>query len=313
MTRGDGASPSSPADKPSVDAARSARIARGAVAHYEDAGYYDLAYKRRRKDVRFYVELASAGRGPVLELGAGTGRVALEIARQDTPVVAVEPVPAMLQRAKQKAARLPKATQARLTLQKGDMRSVRLKQTFPLVIAPFNVFMHLYTRRDLERALATVRVHLAPGGRFVFDVSMPDLRAMLRDPGRMYRAPPVVHPDTGREYEYFEAFDYDALREVLLMSLVFQSVDDLADLRVLPLSQRQFFPEELALLLHYNGFAIEQRWGDFDRSPLSADSESQILVCSLLRSRAASPRTSTLAPRAPAPRAKAARRGTARG
>jgi len=282
MTRRDDTARGEPANKPSPEAARSARIARGAIAHYEDAAYYDLAYKRRRKDVRLYVELADAARGAVLELGAGTGRVALEIARQGTPVVAVEPVPAMLQRAKQKAARLPKAVQARLTLHKGDMRSVRLKQTFPLVIAPFNVFMHLYTRRDLERALATVRAHLAPRGRFVFDVSMPDLRAMLRDPGRMYRCPTVVHPDTGREFEYFEAFDYDALREVQLMSLVFQSVDDLSDLRVLPLSQRQFFPEELALLLHYNGFAIEQRWGDFDRGPLSADSESQILVCRLL-------------------------------
>jgi SAM-dependent methyltransferase len=290
MTRREGTPRSEKAKPPSPEAARAARIARGAVAHYEDAAYYDLAYKRRRKDVRFYVELASQSKGTVLELGAGTGRVALEIARQGTPVLALEPVPAMLQRAKEKAARLPRPAQARLTLRKGDMRSVRLKQTFPLVIAPFNVFMHLYTRRDLERALATVRAHLAPRGRFVFDVLMPDLRAMLRDPGRMYRCPQVTHPETGRRYEYFEAFDYDALREVQLMSLVFQSVDELSDLRVLPLSQRQFFPEELALLLHYNGFAIERRWGDFDRGPLSGDSESQIVVCSLLRSRGAGPR-----------------------
>jgi len=269
--------PASPA------AAQQKRIARGAVAHYEDAGYYDLAYKRRRKDVRFYVELARGSKGPVLELGAGTGRVALEIAREGTSVVAVEPARAMLQRAKQKAARLPERAQAQLTLHKGDMRSVRLKQKFPLVIAPFNVFMHLYTRTDLERALATVRAHLLPRGRFVFDVLMPDLRAMLRDPGRLYRSPRVVHPDTGREYEYFEAFDYDALREVQLVSMVFQSVDELEDLRVLPLSQRQFFPEELALLLHYNGFVIERRWGDFDQGPLTGDSESQIVVCSLAR------------------------------
>jgi SAM-dependent methyltransferase len=268
---------------PSPEAAQSRRIARGAVAHYEDAGYYDLAYKRRRKDVRFYAELARGCKGPVLELGAGTGRVALEIAREGTAIVAVEPVPAMLQRAKKKAARLPKSAQTQLTLKKGDMRSLRLGQTFPLVIAPFNVFMHLYTRADLERALATVRAHLAPRGRFVFDVLMPDLRAMLRDPGRLYRSPRVIHPDTGRQYEYFEAFDYDALREVQLVSMVFQGVDQLDDLRVLPLSQRQFFPEELALLLHYNGFVVERRWGDFDQSPLTGDSESQIVVCSLAR------------------------------
>jgi SAM-dependent methyltransferase len=271
----------------SPEAALSKRIARGAVAHYQDASYYDLAYKRRRKDVRFYVELSRASKGAVLELGAGTGRVALELARDGKTVVAVEPSVPMLQRAKEKAAALPAAAQAKLTFKKGDMRSLRLKQTFPLVIAPFNVFMHLYSRVDLERALATVRAHLAPRGRFVFDVLMPDLRAMVRDPGRMYRCPRVIHPDTGREYEYFEAFDYDPLREVQLMSLVFQSVDELEDLRVLPLSQRQFFPQELDLLLHYNGFVIEQVWGDFDKSPRTGDSESQIVVCSLARGKPA--------------------------
>lgn len=259
-------------------AAIAQRIARGAVAHYEDAAYYDLTYRRRRRDVRFYVEEAVRARGPVLELGAGTGRVALEIARAGCDVVAVEPVAAMLARASEKAERLPKAARARLTLKKGDARRVRLRARFPLIIAPFNVLMHLYTQRDLERALATVRHHLAPRGRFVFDVSMPDLRAMVRSPGRLYRGPRVVHPTTGKAFEYFESFEYDALREVQLVSMVFQSVEELSDLRVLPLSQRQFFPEELSILLHYNGFRVGARWGDFDRSPLTGESESQILV-----------------------------------
>lgn len=258
--------------------AQDKRIARGAVAHYEDAAYYDLAYKRRRHDVRFYVEEATRKHGAVLELGAGTGRVALELARAGREVVAVEPVPAMLERAREKASKLPRRAQELLTLRRGDARKLRLERRFPLVIAPFNVFMHLYSRSDLERALRTVHEHLAPRGRFVFDVLMPDLRAMVRNPGRLYRGPRVLDPRSGQAYEYFEAFDYDAVREVQLVSMVFQSVTDLHDLRTLPLSQRQFFPEELALLLHYNGFAIEQRWGDFDRGPLTGDSESQIIV-----------------------------------
>ncbi|HEX6243521.1 MAG TPA: hypothetical protein VFZ61_21560, partial [Polyangiales bacterium] len=57
------------------------RIARGAVAHYEDADLYDLAYRRRRADVRLYCELAHEYAGPVLELGVGTGRVALALAK----------------------------------------------------------------------------------------------------------------------------------------------------------------------------------------------------------------------------------------
>jgi SAM-dependent methyltransferase len=254
------------------------RIARGAVAHYEDAAYYDWTYRRRRDDVRFYVELARRTRGPVLELGAGSGRVALEIARAGSEIVAVDAVVPMLKRLSVKAAALPDQERGRLRIVRGDLRKVRLRRRFSLVIAPFNVFMHLYTRTDLERALATVKAHLAPRGRFVFDVLMPDLRAMARTPARLYRGPRVVDQESGRAYHYFESFEYDAVRQVQLVSMIFQSESNLDELKVLPLSQRQFFPDELATLLHYNGFAIEARYGEFDRSPLADDSESQIVV-----------------------------------
>jgi SAM-dependent methyltransferase len=244
------------------------RIARGAVAHYEDAAYYDHTYKRRRDDVTFYAALAK--RGPVLELGAGTGRVARAIAEKGIEVVAVEPVKAMRERGRENTRGLPVRWRA------GDIRSVRLRTKFPLVIAPFNVLMHLYTRRDLERAFATVHAHLSPGGRFVFDVLTPDLRAMVRDPGRLYRGPSFRLG--GKRYDYFEAFQYDALRQVQLVSMVFQNLDELADLRSMPLSQRQFFPEELAMLLHYNGFTLAHRYGDFARGPLTEDSESQVVI-----------------------------------
>ncbi|HEY6879178.1 MAG TPA: class I SAM-dependent methyltransferase [Polyangiales bacterium] len=253
-----------------MKSAQEKRIARGAVAHYEDAAYYDHAYKRRRDDVKFYVELARRARGPVLELGAGTGRVTAPIAEAGVEIVAVEPVKAMRLRGQEKTRQLD------VTWRAGDARSIRLRRKFALVIAPFNVFMHLYTRRDLERALATVKAHLAPSGKFVFDVLTPDLRAMVREPGRLYRGPNFTL--AGKRYEYFEAFEYDAVRQVQLVSMVFQSLDALDDLRSLPLSQRQFFPEELAMLLHYNGFAISQRFGDFTFGPLTSESESQVIV-----------------------------------
>ena len=254
------------------------RIRRGAVAHYEDAAYYDLAYRRRRQDVVFYVELAREHGGPVLELGVGSGRVALATARAGVEVVGIEAVHAMLGQARSHAARLPAHARSRLTLRKGDIRRLRLDRKFGLITAPFNVFMHLYTRSDIERALRCVRAHLAPRGRLVFDVIMPDLRAMTRSPGRLYRGPSITHPVTGQHYQYFEAFEYDAVRQVQMVSMVFQNSADPSDTKSSPLSQRQFFPQELEALLHYNGFAIEQLWGTFDREPLSADSESQIVV-----------------------------------
>jgi SAM-dependent methyltransferase len=259
------------------------RIARGAVAHYEDADYYDAAYRRRLLDVRFYVGLARARGGPVLELGAGSGRVTLALARAGVDVVAVEPVPAMLARAREKALKLPAEARARLTLRRGDARRLALGRTFPLIIAPFNVLMHFYARRDLERLLSVVRRHLKARGRFVFDVAMPDLRSMLRTPGKLYRGPRVSHPRSGTRFDYCEAFEYDAARQVQMVSMIFQNLEKLEDLRSVPLSQRQFFPQELEALLHYNGFALEAHWGDFARAPLGLQSESQVLVAKLRR------------------------------
>lgn len=267
--------------KPPVDpaVAMAQRIKRGAVAHYQDPSYYDHTYKRRRNDVRFYVDLLGEAGGPVLELGVGTGRVALALAQAGIETVGVEPVPEMLEQAREKLTRLPQAARGSLTLRAGDARTLRLKRRFRWVIAPFNVFMHLYSRQDLEQALATVRAHLLPKkGRFVFDVLMPDLHAMVRNPGKLYKGPALTDPKSGHKYEYFEAFEYHHTQQVQLVSMVFQNVAQLDDLKIVPLSQRQFFPQELEALLHYNGFAIEHVWGDFSRGSLSGESESQIVV-----------------------------------
>ena len=269
------------AAQPNTDAQQRAlekRIRRGAVAHYEDAEYYDFTYRRRRDDVRFYADLAEKRGGPVLELGAGTGRVTLEIAKRGVDVVGVEGVPAMLARAKQKLSALPKAAQAHVGFRRGDLRKIRLKKTFPLVISPFNVFMHLYTRADLEAAFETVRAHLAPKGVFVFDVLMPDLVAMTRRPTKLYRGPALTHPETGKRYHYLEAFEYDATRQVQMVSMIFQDAADIGEMQIVPLSQRQFFPLELEARLHYNGFEIEAAYGDFDSSALETDSENQSIV-----------------------------------
>ncbi|MBW2161849.1 MAG: class I SAM-dependent methyltransferase [Deltaproteobacteria bacterium] len=129
------------------------RGAAGSEAHYEDGRYYDQAYRRRRHDVRFYTGLAVESGGPVLELGAGTGRVALAIAKAGIDVVGIEPMEPMLEQARERLARLSRAARDRVELRKGDVERLRLRRKFPLVIAPFNVWMHLYAREDIERSL----------------------------------------------------------------------------------------------------------------------------------------------------------------
>ncbi len=248
-----------------------AALEAGTEAHYVDGAHYDHSYRSRRVDQRFYVEIAAErGARSVLELGVGTGRVAIALARGGHEVVGVDRMPAMLSRLEERLARERADVRARVTLKAGDVRSIRLGRRFPLVISPFNVFMHLYERRDVERALATCRAHLAPRGRLVFDVLLPDLRALSRDPDRFYKGRPILAGTTRRRYAYSEAFEYDAIAQTQMVTSAFRDLEDPRLTFVRPLAHRQFFPAELEALLHYNGFAIEARYGDFRRGPLEA-------------------------------------------
>ena len=264
---------------------RDAQLRDGTTAHYADAAYYVHAYRRRRKDVAFYVERARDVRGGVLELGVGTGRVATAIARAGVSVTGVDSMAPMLERAQQHVDRLPAAARARVTLRRGDLRSVRLREAFALVIAPFNVFMHLYTRRDVERALATVHAHLRPRGRLIFDVLNPDPAMLARRPDRPYRCRPIRRPGDGKRYGYQEAFEYDAVSQVQTIHMLFEDPESPGFADHQPLAHRQFFPAELEALLHYNGFRIEERLGDFEGSPFRGDSDSQVMVARPVRGR----------------------------
>lgn len=266
----------------------------GAEAHYEDGRYYDQAYRRRRHDVRFYTELAARADGPVLELGCGTGRVTFAIASKGVDVVGVEPVEPMLARAEERLARLPSSTREHVELRKGTLEALRLRRRFQLVIAPFNVWMHLYTRRQIERGLATVRHHLSPGGRFVFDVLLPDPVSMARDPSRRYRGGEVRHPRDGVKYRYSEYFSYDPMSQIETTIMDFEHPTRKSRSFCTPLTQRQFFPAELEALLHYNGFEVESHTGDFTGESITAATESQVIVARARRvTRARARRSST--------------------
>jgi len=250
----------------------------GSRGHYADGRYYDQAYRRRRHDVRFYCDLALRCGGPVLELGAGTGRVSLAIARLGIDVVGVEPVPSMLERAKQRRDALPRSAREHLELREADLLDLRLRRRFPLVIAPFNVWNHLYSRRDFERGMRTVRHHLSSAGRFAFDVLLPDVGGLARRPDKRYRGGIVPHPRDGARYRYSEYFRYDPRTQIQTVMMDFEHPTQARKSFCTPLTQRQFFPAELEPLLHYNGFLVERHDGGFEGEPIAADSESQVVV-----------------------------------
>ncbi len=252
----------------------------GSLAHYEDAAYYTATYARRLEDVAFYVALALKAGGPVLEYGVGNGRVALPIARHGVPVVGVDHSRPMLADLRARLRSEPPKVRRLVRVVRGDMRRARLRERFPLVVAPFNAALHLYTRPDVERFLARVREHLAPAGLFVVDISMPPLQDLVRPPSKPFNAPRFRHPTADVLVKNREWFDYDPLRQVLFVTMDFEPVSVREQGQSgrdqawsTPLAHRQFFPQEWEALLHYNGFAVERVEGDFHGGPLTRTSD----------------------------------------
>ncbi len=258
---------------------RDLELEAGSRAHYEDPAYYTKVYRSRVEDVAFYVELAKRMGGPVLEYGMGNGRIALPIARAGLDVTGIDLSKPMLDDLRAKLSSEPEETRKRVHARRGDMRAVDLDCRFRLVICSFNTLLHLYVRQDFERFFARVRRHLHPSGRFVFDISVPNPHEFVRDPERAYHSPRMRHPTTDEIVEYTERFDYDGPRQILFVMMEFTPVTRRNGAWATPLAHRQLYPQEIEALLHYNGFSIERRFGDFEKGKFDASSDTLVAIC----------------------------------
>jgi SAM-dependent methyltransferase len=253
----------------------------GSREHYADAALYDYEYRRRRADVTFYRGLAKrrlGGPGRVLELGAGTGRVTVPLARDGHQVVAVDQSPAMLAGLRARVAKLPAPVAARITPRAGDLMSFSVGGKYGLVIAAFNVLEHLYTRGELDACLRRVAAHLAPGGAFAFDVQLPDLEWLIRDPRKRWAKTRFTDPTTKRAMFYSTNHDYDPISQIASIRLYYEPADGKGPTKIVKLTQRKYFPAELEALVAHAGFRVVERYGDVYGSPLAPHAESQVLV-----------------------------------
>jgi ubiquinone/menaquinone biosynthesis C-methylase UbiE len=240
------------------------------------ARHYDEAYARLRApsgDAEFYLSLARESGGPVLELGCGTGRVLLPIARAGIACTGLDLSPNMLDalRAKRPPSNV---TLVEARMQDFDLGAAR----FALVTAPFRAFQHLYTVEDQLACLARVRRHLAPGGRFAFDVFKPRLErtALAHEPEQedarwregedeIVRSAEVVRDHAAQLMRV--TMHYDRWRCGERVSR------DSTDFRM-----RWFHRYELEHLLARAGFTDLTLYGNFDRSAYTADSPELIWI-----------------------------------
>jgi SAM-dependent methyltransferase len=238
---------------------------------YRDGRHYDRLFNGEYP--RFWVELAQEYGDPVLELACGTGAKAVPIAQAGLAVTGIDSSEAMLAEARLKAAAAGVATTWRLA----DMRSFELEERFPLILLLANSICHLLTRQDLEACLVSVKRHLSPEGHFIVQVFVPNLMLLSKRPDEREPFGRYADPDSGEQVVITNAARYDAATQIRYNQLFYQVRDrDEVAAGVLPM--RIYFPQELDAIFHYNGFDIEQKYGDMERSPFQADSTAQIFV-----------------------------------
>ncbi|MGN6798599.1 MAG: class I SAM-dependent methyltransferase [Gaiellaceae bacterium] len=222
------------------------------------ARVYDPWSRSVVEDVPFYVDEAVKSGGPVLELGVGTGRIAIPVAAAGIRVVGVDLSAGMLEVARESAA----LAGADVDLRHGDMRDPPVDETFPLVICPFRSLLHMETDEDRRLALRAVSSRSATGhGRFVLAVFNPS----PADIGHTHR------PFLEREPGIWERADWDEATRTLILRL--RSMDAESEMSLAWLSVAEW-----RTLLAEEGFVVEALYGWFDRSPWRGGEDS-VWVC----------------------------------
>ncbi len=222
-----------------------------------------------RTDIDFYVDTAKRTGGPVLELGCGTGRVLLPIARAGIRIDGVDGSQLMLDRCREKLAKEPADVRERVSLQLRDGAEFSSPTKYPLVIAPFRVFQQLVTVEHQLAFLAAAARHLAPGGWFVFDVFNPSFRALSMDrSGESVDTPEFTLADGRTLKRTARVPNVRWLDQVSEIELIYYVTEPgkVTKRYVQGLELRWYTRAELDHLLARTGLRATAVYGNFDRS-----------------------------------------------
>ena len=222
------------------------------------AGIYDDWSRSVTEDVRFYVEESAVAGGQVVELGVGTGRIAVPVAQAGIPVIGVDSSPGMLAIARARAEEA--GVSELLDLREGDLRSPPVDEPVALATVPFRALLHMETDATRLEALRAIHAILRPGGRLVFDVFTPSSHDIEETHGRWLEREPGI----------WERADWNERDRVLVLGVRGPSGETSMRLSWVE-------PERWHALLEEAGFRVVACYGWFDRRPYT-DGEDTVWI-----------------------------------
>ncbi len=225
------------------------------------AGVYDDWYSEYDpQTVEALAELAGTGRA--LELGIGTGRIALPLSAKNIEVHGIDAASSMISRLRSKPG------SDRLTVAQGNFADVPVEGEFALIYIVFNTFFALSAQEEQVRCFRNVAKHLAPGGHFVIEAYVPDLTRFTG--GQVNWATKVTSDEVQLDVGQLDA----AAQRVISQKIVITD----GNVRLYPVQSRYCWPSELDLMGQLAGLRLRERWAGWKREQFTSDSTKHISI-----------------------------------
>ena len=243
---------------------------------FDDGALYDLFFERLDLGLDFYLGLARAAGGPVLDVACGTGRIMLPCLKAGVDVEGLDLFPSMLARLRHKASALGFEPQ----LHEANMSSFRLPRRYALIMITFNAFVHNLTTEDQLATLNACREHLLPGGQLVFDTAFPGPAWIAAPNGTREMEMEIAHPETGLPMRMWDTRTFDRVKQLQHSFNEIEMLDATGQVIASHPSKtciRWIYKAEMELLLRLAGFARWQILGGFDGRPLLHETDAMIV------------------------------------
>ena len=240
------------------------------------AHYYDLTHADLTADMDTILTLAQQTTGPVLELGCGSGRLLLPLARAGHTITGVDNSAAMLARARIVLQNEPPDVQQRVTLLQADMAQMELGNgRFALAIIPYNTFMHLDSTQKTA-TLKRVKQYLMENGRLFIDLINPFAIAATPNDRAFSLESHFTDPQTGHIVLQIASSHLDDSTQQLQITWIYDASlpsGGPVHRTIAVASYHYLFPHQIELLLHEAGLRLDSLAGDYDQSPFAEESE----------------------------------------
>lgn len=239
------------------------------------ARFYDVIYDhiRNEADHDYFMKHILAEKGPVLEVGVGTGRFFKEALDKGADIYGIDFSPAMIEVLKKK---LPEQEHFRVEVK--DICEMKSKRKYSLIVAPFRVFMHILTLKQQLAALSNIYDHLLPGGKFIFDLFIPNLKMLADGVDNMNDFNGEYEP--GKKLQRFTSMYADPVNQMSYVTFRFVWQEEGKEhSKSWNTHFRFFFRYELELILSKSKFTKYKIYGDFGGNELTKDSKEFVVVC----------------------------------